>query len=156
MNKTQEYSTNSFEETQKVAYDFAKKIVKGGIVALYGNLGVGKTTFTQGLARGLGIERRIISPTFIVLRRHKVKRQNSKGKSANQNSKVFYHIDLYRTESQKDIDGLGIEEILKDSQNIIVIEWAEKLGSLLPKKRLDVRFEYITDNSRKISINKLT
>ncbi len=65
--------------------------------------------------------------------------------------KNFYHIDLYRTESKKDIEGLGIEEILKNKNNIVVIEWAERLGELLPKKRIDIYFEYISEGKRKVT-----
>ncbi len=164
------FITNSFDETQKVAENFIRRILRlqgqvlpkqALIIALYGDLGGGKTTFTQGVAKGLGIERRIISPTFIVLRTYKLKtphfakasrgKQNSKRKTTTKNSKFLYHIDLYRIENQNDIEGLGIEEILKNPENIVVIEWAERLGDLLPKERVDVYFEYISENKRKIT-----
>ena len=65
----------------------------------------------------------------------------------------FYHIDLYRTESEKDIEGLGIEEIINNKNNIVVIEWAEKLKNYLPKKRIDAYFFYEKENERKINFS---
>ncbi|MDO8621586.1 MAG: tRNA (adenosine(37)-N6)-threonylcarbamoyltransferase complex ATPase subunit type 1 TsaE [Candidatus Levybacteria bacterium] len=153
-NKKDVFITNSFEETQALGEKVAKNLKGGGILALYGNLGDGKTTFVQGLAKGLGIKRRIISPTFIIVRSYatKLKSQSSKIKATIQNSKVFYHIDLYRIDSQRDVEGLGIEEIINDPKNIVAIEWAEKMGKLLPKKRWDIKFEYLDEGRRKITI----
>lgn len=136
------YISKSVEETQKIARDLAGK---ARIIALYGDLGAGKTTFVQGLVKALGITQRIISPTFIIVRTYKLPRSL---KSLN-----FYHIDLYRIENQKDIQGLGIPEILSDPLNIVVIEWAEKLGALLPKNAVKVYLEYVNENTRKIRMN---
>lgn len=148
--KEEIFITNSYEETQKLGKEFVPQSgillrrTKGPIIiALYGELGSGKTTFVQGLAKGLGIKRRIISPTFIIVRSYKLKSQSSR---------FFYHIDLYRIESEKDIEGLGISEVLNDSQNIVAIEWAEKIKNLLPHKRWDIYFEYLSDNKRRIKI----
>lgn len=144
MNK-QTFITKSFEKTQKIAEDFSSKLTEGGIVALYGDLGSGKTTFVQGLAKGLGIKQRIISPTFIIVRQYKVRGKESAISG-------FYHIDLYRTETIKDIQSLGIEEIMNDPQNIVVIEWAEKMKNMLSTKRINIEFEYISEKERKITI----
>lgn len=132
--------TTSFEETQEVGYDFAQKIT-GGVIALHGNLGSGKTTFVQGLAKGFGIKTRIISPTFIIMRTYDL------------GSKNFYHVDLYRIESEKDIDGLGLIELMNDSESIVVIEWPDKIEHLLPEKRVDIYFESLEDDKREITIN---
>jgi tRNA threonylcarbamoyladenosine biosynthesis protein TsaE len=138
----EEYTTNSFEETQKLGEEFAQKISLGDFVAFYGDLGSGKTTFIQGLARGLGVKRRIISPTFIIVRHYRIENGS------------FYHIDLYRTESKNDLLGLGIDEIIEDKNNIVALEWAEKMGEMLPKKRIDVRCEYLENDKRKITVRK--
>lgn len=127
-------------QTQELAINLAKKLKKGDIVCLYGNLGSGKTTFTKALAQGLGIKKRIISPTFIIIRHHKTSKL------------IFYHIDLYRIETITDLIELGIDEILSDKNNIIVIEWAEKLGSLLPMQRIDVKFDFVDAKTRNIEI----
>lgn len=135
------FTTNSFEETQKLGRDFARVLGKGDIICLYGELGSGKTTFVQGLAEGLGIKNRIISPTFIIMRSHELK------------NGMFYHVDLYRTESEKDIEGLGTEEIINDHENIVAIEWAEKLKSKMPAKRIDIEFSYEKKNMRKVAFS---
>jgi tRNA threonylcarbamoyladenosine biosynthesis protein TsaE len=138
----EEYVTNSFEETQKLGEEFAQKLVLGDFVAFYGNLGSGKTTFIQGLARGLGVKRRIISPTFIIVRHYKIENGS------------FYHIDLYRTENKNDLLGLGLDEIIEDKNNIIALEWAEKMGEMLPQKRIDVHCEYLENDKRRIAVRK--
>jgi len=133
-------TTDSLKKTQEFARDFAKNLKGGDILCLYGNLGSGKTSFVQGLAKGLGITRRIISPTFIIARRYEISDLN------------LYHIDLYRTQTLQDLLSIGIDEILEDDNNIVAIEWAEKLLDLMPKKRVDLKFEYVDENKRKITI----
>ena len=132
------YVTNSALETQKLGEKLSKGVERGGIILLYGDLGSGKTTFVQGLAKGLKIKRRIISPTFIIVRSYK--------------EKNFYHVDLYRIEDKKDTKNLGLEEILKDKKNIVAIEWPEKIKRNIPKKRTEIFFTYLADQKRKIEI----
>lgn len=139
MNK--EYITTSAEETQRVGEQFTKEINRG-VVCLYGDLGFGKTTFVQGFAKGLGLERRIISPTFVILRTYHI--------PDSQNN--FYHVDLYRIQMLQDIHGLGLFEIMSGQEAIVLIEWPEKLGEFLPKERWDVKFDYLNENERKILI----
>lgn len=162
--------TNSFEETQKLGEGFVKRILLDQrvslskkcafVIALHGDLGSGKTTFVQGLAKGLGIKRRVISPTFIIVRSYHFstppRLAGLRSKNKLLELKYFYHIDLYRIKSDKDIEGLGLEEIIKDSQNIVLIEWAEKIEKMLPKERWDVRFRYLDENKRRITIKKWT
>ena len=152
----EEYITNSFEETQSLGEHFAKRLKVGDFVAFYGDLGSGKTTFIQGLAKGLGIKRRIISPTFIIVRHYdiEIKIQNSNFKITTQNAKSFYHIDLYRIGGKSDLLGLGIDEIIKDKNSIVALEWAEKMNEMLPKRRIDVYCKYLEDDKRKITIKK--
>ncbi|MDO8657646.1 MAG: tRNA (adenosine(37)-N6)-threonylcarbamoyltransferase complex ATPase subunit type 1 TsaE [Candidatus Levybacteria bacterium] len=137
------FITNSSNETKKIGRDFAKSLEAGDVVTLYGDLGSGKTTFVQGLAEGFGIKKRIISPTFVIVRAYKVGIND------------FYHIDLYRTEGEKDIEDLGIEEIINNKNSIIVIEWAERMKNLIPKKRIDIEFFYEKENIRRIIFGSL-
>ncbi len=139
-----EILTKSAIETQELGQKLADNLTDGGLVCLYGNLGSGKTTFVQGLANGLGIKQRIVSPTFIFIRSYSLN-----------NGQTLYHIDLYRIESLMDARALGIEEILSDPKNIVLIEWPEKIKEILPKKRTEIFFEYIKDNERKINLNQL-
>lgn len=143
------FLTHNAEETQTFAQGFAKKLHGGDIVLLYGNLGAGKTTFVQGLARGLGITHRIISPTFIILRTYKVKSENQESKIKN-----FYHVDLYRLESEKEIEDIGLLDLMRKQENIVVIEWPEKLGQLLPENAWQLHFENKGEDIREIRVEK--
>lgn len=136
------YITDNSEDTQQVAIKIAKNLKGGDVVALFGDLGAGKTTFVQGLAKGLEVDQRIISPTFIILRTYPLKNYN------------FYHVDLYRIESDKDIDGIGLKEILKDKKDIVAVEWAEKIQNILPEKRINVFLTNVGGDKRKITIWK--
>ncbi len=136
--------TKTEEETQNAAAEFAQSLKPGTVICLYGELGAGKTTFSKGLARGLGVSSRIISPTFTLVRQHQI--QEGKG--------TLYHLDLYRLEREEDVRGIGFEEMVQDKNGIMLIEWAEKLGKLLPSKRIDIRLEAVSAAERKISIQE--
>ncbi len=114
------------------------------VLCLCGELGSGKTTFVQGIAKGLGIVSRLLSPTFIIVRRYKLP----------QFSGYFFHLDLYKVDDQVEFRELGLTEIFADSSSIVVIEWAEKLGAWMPKKRLDIRFSVFSDGSHEIKYQK--
>lgn len=177
--------TRSALETEKLGKQLAEKAKNGVVIALYGELGSGKTTFVKGLARGLGIKNRIISPTFIFIREYEImtkegakeicpelcsKRSLSSdgrtkrgdlesemktmpaGRQELASAKYLYHIDLYRINRPEDSRGLGLEEILSNPQNIVVIEWAEKIKKILPKKRIDIFFKYLDEDKREILI----
>jgi len=149
------FITNNSKETQKLGHDFAKILKKGDVVCLIGALGSGKTTFVQGLAKGFGIKNRIISPTFVIVRQYNLESQISNLKTKSINLKSFYHIDLYRIEGKKNIENLGFGEIINNKNNIIIIEWAEKLGSQSPKKRINIEFSYEKNDARKIIFRPL-
>lgn len=140
-------TTTSFKETQKLGFEFAKELKGGEVIALYGDLGSGKTTFVQGLAEGLGVERPIISPTFIILRTYQIGTRD-KGTGI----RNFYHVDLYRINSAEDVQSLGLLELLEDPNNIVAIEWPDKIENLLPVDRIDITFKYLEDDKREIRI----
>jgi len=131
--------TKSATETQSLGQKIGSSLKGGEVVALIGNLGVGKTTFVQGLVKGLGLSARIISPTFILMRKY--------GKS-------FYHLDLYRLESDvwNEVKNLGVTD-LWGRDNIFVIEWAEKIKDHLPKGTIWINLEQVGDNERRILVN---
>jgi len=135
------YITFSDKETKLLAAKLAGK-TKFGVIALFGELGVGKTTFVQGFAEGLKIKEKIISPTFVLIRQHPI----SKTK------KILYHIDLYRLNNMTDLKQLGLEEIWSDPKNIVLIEWADKIKNLLPKGVIKIYLEVVDTNTRKIMI----
>jgi tRNA threonylcarbamoyladenosine biosynthesis protein TsaE len=149
-----EIITKSAFETQKLGEKIAADLIvnhKPLIVALSGDLGSGKTTFIQGFAKGLGISSRIISPTFIIMRQYKLA---IRGQTSD--VRCFYHLDLYRLEKDinKEIVNLGVDDIWKNPDNIIVIEWAEKAKSLIPKNAVWIEFSNLGENERKIIINE--
>lgn len=131
------YNSQSDEETQKAGLEFASQLVPGDTVLLYGDLGFGKTTFTKGVAKGLGTDSRIISPTFPIIRTHP----------------KFYHIDLYRVEGHEELEKMGLTELFEDQNLIKIVEWAEKL-EIIPGKRWDVRFQMGQGNNRIITAIK--
>ena len=141
-----EILTENAQETYRLGQEFTDYLVKNNlsVLALTGDLGAGKTVFISGLAAGLGIKRRILSPTFILMREYPVERKDFPFRR-------LYHIDLYRIESEKDIEALGLKEIMADPVNLVAIEWAEKMRGL-PKKRVEVKFKYVDENRRKINI----
>lgn len=136
-------TTSSFEETQQMGEDFAKQIPPGQVIALYGELGSGKTTFVQGFAKGLGISSQIISPTFIIMRTYEVDREDIE---------TLYHIDLYRIEGDSDVESLGLSDIFADKKSIVLIEWPEKIENLLPADRTDIVFKHLEDDKREIML----
>ncbi len=139
------YQTCSVEQTLQIASLTAQDYLdKGGIIALIGDLGTGKTIFTQGFARGLGIEEKIISPTFVLIRQHQIP----------STKRVLYHIDLYRLENQPiDMVAIGIKELIDNPTNIILIEWAEKIKNKLPDNTIWIQIAKVNDTVRKISIS---
>lgn len=133
--------TDSPERTKEFSKNFAKDLKPPKILALYGNLGSGKTTFIQGLAAGLGIKKRILSPTFVFIRRYDLS-----------GGLKFYHVDLYRLDSERDVEAIGLKEILEEKA-IIAIEWPEKVEKLLPEDSIKIKLETIGESKRKIQIS---
>lgn len=119
------------------------EIGPGTTISLTGELGAGKTTFIQGLAEGLGVKGRINSPTFIIMREYPGKPE-------------FIHADLYRLEGDvgKEVENLGLMDVIKEGNAVVVIEWAEKMKDLLPKDTINIKFDIIDEKSRKIIIEK--
>lgn len=152
------FITKSSEETQKIAQELAKDLKGDEVLAFFGNLGAGKTTFIQGLAKNLGVKERIISPTFIIIREHNVrindKQSLRSGDLKGLRINKFYHVDLYRVQKLSELKELELGEILNSKGRIVAIEWAEKIKGLLPEKRIEIYFENISENERKITIKK--
>ncbi len=138
-------TSHSPKETQKIASKLAKRLKKGEVLCLFGDLGGGKTTFVQGLAKGLRIKRNVTSPSFVLMRKYSVKDHLLTN---------LYHIDCYRIKSYKEILDIGFNEILEDKNAVIAIEWADKVKEILPKERLDIKFEFVDEATRKIDLRK--
>ncbi len=134
---------------QKIGTDLKSGRVKKRILCLFGDLGSGKTTFIQGLAKGLGIKKRVTSPTFVFVKKYK---NLPSAEPCFPNQPDFYHVDLYRIEKFEETKALDLEEIFSDPQAITVVEWAEKIKEILPKERIDIQFKYLDNKKRKIII----
>jgi len=143
------FLSKSPSETKKIGRDLAKKIKKDWpknkacLLALEGDLGGGKTTFLQGFAKGMGIKEIILSPTFVIMKRFKIKDSRFKN---------FYHLDCYRLKNAKDVLGLGFSEILFCLENIVAVEWSDKIKKVLPKTAIWAEFKFVDDKKRKITI----
>ena len=146
------YNSNSPKQTQKIAASLAKKMLstrvplKRGsfVIALEGELGAGKTVFVQGFAKAMGIKSKIKSPTFNLMKHYKITKSN--------HFKMLYHIDCYRLKDYKDLLLLGIKNILNSQDNIILIEWAERVKPILPKKHVKIHIDHVNSEARKIEI----
>ncbi len=141
MNK-KDIVTNSEKETFDLAKSYAHELKGGEVLALTGDLGAGKTVFAQGLGRGLGAKKNISSPTFVIMKVYSL----SKDDLSN-----FCHIDAYRTGSSQEILDIGLNDYLESKDSVVLIEWAEKIQDVLPKKCRKIKIEHLGPSSRKIS-----
>ena len=141
------HTSTSLEETRNIAEDFATNILptedKAVVVGLYGNLGAGKTTFVQALAKAFGLEENITSPTFVIEKIYELK---------DKKFIHFIHIDAYRLEKSEELLHLGWNDIVSDPKNLILIEWPEKVADIMPK-HIKVSLKTLeNENSRQIDI----
>lgn len=139
-----EILSKSTQDTEELARGLAKKLKPGDVLALYGDLGSGKTTFTAFLVEALGIPARVQSPTFVVVRKY----EGGKGLI-----KAVNHIDLYRLTDPREVAEIGISELIAEKDHIAVIEWPELGESYLPDSTIKIYFDYVEENSRKINVS---
>ncbi|MDO8554944.1 MAG: tRNA (adenosine(37)-N6)-threonylcarbamoyltransferase complex ATPase subunit type 1 TsaE, partial [bacterium] len=145
--------SRSVQQTHKIAKEVLDKVLpfsfisgKAVVVALEGDLGSGKTHFVQGFAEHLGIKEKITSPTFVILKKFKIPRQGGTG------IKNLIHIDAYRIEKPEEILELRWDEFINDPDNIILVEWADKIRNILPKKYFLVKLKFISEKERSLDI----
>ena len=141
--------TKSDSQTRAFGREVAGRILKDRkqrafVLCLEGDLGGGKTTFTQGLAKGLGIRGKILSPTFVIMKSFAIPERVSK------KFRKLFHLDCYRIRKEKEILELGFKKIASDQGNIIVIEWSERIKKILPRERMILKFNFIDKNKREI------
>jgi len=146
-----EYLTISPNQTKKLGRKIAQEVLKNSvnkqaiIIALKGELGSGKTIFLQGFAKELNVKEKILSPTFVILKRFRIKDARKKFNN-------FYHIDCYRIQDAKELVDLGFKEIIKDPRNIVAVEWADRIKKIIPKHSFWIEFDFIDKNKRRILV----
>lgn len=137
------YKSNSEKETENIAKAFAKTLRRGDVVCINGDLGAGKTAFTAGIAKGLGINDIVSSPTFTIV-------------NCYEGNIPLYHFDVYRIGDSDEMYDIGFEEYIS-GDGIAVIEWADIIADILPKERYDITITKnldIHDGFREISVEK--
>ena len=136
-------TSRSVEDTMEIGAKFAKGLKRGDCVALIGDLGAGKTVFTKGIAKGLGVKNAcyVNSPTFVIIKEHE-------GKFP------LYHFDLYRLDTHSGFDDMNYEEYFY-GDGITVIEWADKIKELLPDRYWRVNLKAADEKIRKIEIKRI-
>ena len=132
--------SRSEAETLAIAAKFAATLRPGDVVALTGDLGAGKTVFARGTAAGLGISGEVTSPTFTLIHEYR-------------GGIPLYHMDLYRLNNEREILDIGVEDYFY-SDGVCLVEWAEKLGGLLPPEAIRVAIRHVDSHRREIIIER--
>lgn len=136
------YISNSLKDTEKLAINIAKKIKKGDILAFFGEVGSGKTTFIKNLIKNLGYEGQVTSPTFSIINEY------------NLNSFIIAHFDMYRIENYDDLYNIGFFEYLNNNNYLLIIEWSENIINEIDDY-IKITIEKINENTRKFIIQGL-
>ena len=142
--------SKSPKETAKIAKMFLDKILKKNgqqkgalVIALSGNLGAGKTAFTQAVAKHLGIKDKIKSPTFVIMKSYKLKAKHYK---------LLFHFDAYRLKNEKELLHLGWEEIIGNKEHLVFIEWPENVKKIIPKDARFIKITHKENGHRKLEL----
>ena len=137
---------HSVEEPWALAREVAATLKPGDVVCLEGDLGAGKTTFTQGLAKALGVPGRVTSPTFCIVQEHRAER------AAPGAPTLLVHMDLYRLHGEDDVIAIGWEDYLAEGA-VVVVEWPERAGRLVPATAHHISFRHMGEDCRSVTID---
>lgn len=136
--------SHSPDQTRSIGVLLGRMLERGSVVLLGGMIGAGKTTFAQGIARGLSVEEGVTSPTFTLVTEHT-------GTDMHGEPLCVYHIDLYRIEDEDDLMSFGFEEYLSDPDAITIIEWPERASEMLPADHLLIVLSTVADSKRSLA-----
>jgi tRNA threonylcarbamoyladenosine biosynthesis protein TsaE len=147
-------TTFSPQETKFIASLFIKAVLKGCylslkgkealVISLEGNLGAGKTEFMKGIGEALKIKHDVFSPTFLIMKKFLLKRKGILFKN-------LWHIDCYRLKNVREIENLGFQDLLKEKENIIFVEWGNKIKKILPQNYWQIKFKILGEKKRLIT-----
>lgn len=144
-------TVKNMEEMRVFAAEFLKQLVPNSngatVIGLRGDLGAGKTTFTQTCANLLGILENVTSPTFVILKKYKLD-----GSVLGEKFSFFIHIDAYRLKGGEELKAIGWQEIISDPKNLILIEWPEIVMDVMPTNALYIDFKHVDETTREIII----
>jgi len=141
MSIEERFVSRSEAETEDLGAGLARKLAPGSIVLLRGDLGAGKTVFSRGFARGLGITEPVSSPTYTIVQEYELP---SGGR--------LYHMDLYRISDEHAALGFGVDEFLDDGDALALVEWPERIAGLLPDDAIRVELRHLSESEREIRI----
>ena len=140
---TEKIISASYTETEEAGFKLAQTLDFGSVVLLFGNLGAGKTVFSRGFARGLGITEPVSSPTYTIVQEYDIPGGGR-----------LYHLDLYRISGVESALAFGVDEFLDDSRAISLIEWPMRIDGILPDNCIKVTLTHLDDEKREITIEK--
>jgi tRNA threonylcarbamoyladenosine biosynthesis protein TsaE len=140
--------TQSPEETREIGARIGRRLRRGDVVLLHGDLGSGKTTLTQGIARGLGVREFVQSPTFTLVAEHV-------GQSSDGLPEHLYHLDLFRLSDPAELESFGFDQYLAPVDGVTVVEWPERAGDWLPDRYLLVRLELLGPGARMLTLGSM-
>ncbi len=135
-----EFISKSAQETLQFAQQFAQNLKGGEVITLNGDLGAGKTVFSKGIAKGLGVKETVVSPTFTIMCQYLSGRLE------------LYHFDMYRLSSGLEAEEFGFSEYIQNPKSVSLIEWSENVQSILPKNVIKITIEKLDETSRKIKV----
>ena len=135
------FVSRSEQETENIGFDFARSIELGSVVLLYGDLGAGKTVFSRGFARGLGITEPVSSPTYTIVQEYELP-----------DGGRLYHLDLYRISGVDAALAFGVDEFLDDPEGYALLEWPERIDGIIPDNAKIIRLRHLDNGCREITV----
>ena len=143
MNTETTFLSTSEADTEARGAALARELAPGSVVLLYGDLGAGKTVFSRGFARGLGVTEPVSSPTYTIVQEYELPTGNR-----------LYHMDLYRISDERAALGFGVDEFLSEPGAISLVEWPERILGLLPDTAIRVELRHRSETEREIKVTR--
>lgn len=134
--------SRSENDTAKLAQELASKLPRGTVIALYGDLGAGKTVFSRAFAKAIGVKETVSSPTYTIIQEYLL-----------DDGGYFYHLDLYRIQNSRDALAFAVDEYLNDANSYALLEWPERIEDILPPDTLIINIKHLNDTEREITVN---